>query len=395
MRFSPIACSVLLATVAGIAIDPCQADEPSAGQIETHLKILAQVGPQGAGSAEARNARKWLAVECGVASLPRILDAMDTKNVVAANWVRSVFDEVVERELANPKPQFPMAALQEYAKDGRRQGRARRLVLNLCERIDPAFGPSVVPTLVEDPEFRDDAVAALLKAADADREAGRKERAIETYRKAFRHARESGQVTGAADRLAALGQQANIVAHLGFVVDWYLVGPFDAPEKTGYDLKLPPEENVDLSATYPGQAGTMIGWKKFHAEDRLGQLDLAQAIAPVKEAVAYAYAELESDREQSVQLRCSADDNLSVWLNGQRVFGRGQWLNGTRLDRFVTPVALRSGKNTVLVKVCQGPQHSDPSVGNAWSMQLRFCTDDGAGVPLKSLLPPVEVISGK
>jgi hypothetical protein len=363
---------------------------PSAQEIDAQLKVLAEVGKQGSGSEQARAARKWLAAECDAAALPQILAAMDTKNIVAANWVRSVYEEIVRLELAKGESKFPVEFLRDYVRDARREGRARRLVLDLLNRIEPTFGPSLMPTLVDDVEFRDDAVTALLASADAARDAGKKEEALAMYRKAFQHARESGQVTSSADRLSALGEKTSIVEHLGFIVDWQMIGPFDAPEKTGYDLKLPPEEQVDLAATYAGQAGSKIGWKRVHTEDRMGLIDLAQAIAPAKEAVAYAYAELDSTKEAKVQLRCSADDNLSVWLNGERVFGRPQWLNGTRLDRFVTPVRLRAGKNTVLVKVCQGPQHSDPSVGNAWSMQLRFCTEDGAGVPLKQLLPTVE-----
>jgi hypothetical protein len=90
------------------------------------------------------------------------------------------------------------------------------------------------------------------------------------------------------------------------------------------------------------------------------------------------------------QLRCGADDNGTVWLNGERLFGREQWLNGTRFDRFVVPVRLRSGNNSLLVKVCQGPQHKDPEVPNNWSLQLRFCDVTGTGVGLVSALPPAE-----
>ena len=70
-------------------------------------------------------------------------------------------------------------------------------------------------------------------------------------------------------------------------------------------------------------------------------------------AVGYAYAEIESPSEQKVELRCSADDNLTVWLNGDKVLAREQWLNGTRLDRFVVPVTLAAGTNKLVVKICQ------------------------------------------
>jgi hypothetical protein len=107
----------------------------------------------------------------------------------------------------------------------------------------------------------------------------------------------------------------------------------------------------------------------------------------VKESVGYAYAEIESPSEQRVELRCSADDNLTVWLNGENVLAREQWLNGTRLDRFITPVTLKAGTNRILVKICQGPQHVNPEVPNNWSFQLRFCDATGVAAKFRNLVP--------
>jgi hypothetical protein len=194
------------------------------------------------------------------------------------------------------------------------------------------------------------------------------------------------------------------------VVDWYLLGPFDAPEYSGFSKNFPPEptqersgirENserpgqngalknsatVDLKAEFAGQ-GRTIGWRRHHTIDSFGQLNLMAAIAPVKEAVGYAYSVLIAPHELDIELRCGADDNCTVWLNGQRVLGREQWLNGTRLDRFIVPVRLREGTNQLLVKICQGPQHKDPDVPNNWSLQLRFCDLTGVGLGLVSGLP--------
>ena len=94
-----------------------------------------------------------------------------------------------------------------------------------------------------------------------------------------------------------------------------------------------------------------------------------------------------SPRKQSVQIRCGADDNITIWLNGKRVLRRLQWLNGTRLDRFRTTVTLKKGRNRMLVKVCQGPQHKNPAVPNNWSLQLRICDAGGGGVGVTSGLP--------
>ncbi len=207
----------------------------------------------------------------------------------------------------------------------------------------------------------------------------------------LRSARSSGQVGTAANKLKEVGQEVSVVAHMVFITHWYLLGPFDAPGTTGFELVLPPEKlvvaGVDLEATYVGKAGGRIKWVRHHSSDRLGQSNLIRAIAPVKEAVGYAYTEVISPRKQTVQIRCGADDNLTIWLNGKQVLRRLQWLNGTRLDRFRTTVSLKSGRNRMLVKVCQGPQHKNPAVPNNWSMQLRICDAGGGGVGVKSGLP--------
>lgn len=351
----------------------------AADDVDDQLKVIARTGPQGAGSFDARQARDHLAKQ-GVEILPRLLVAMDTPNLIAANWYRTVYEQIVARELSKPSPQFPLPLLKDYVQNPKRQGNVRRLVLALLDRLEPQFGPALLPALLDDPEFRTEAVAVVLKSGDAALAAGKREAARETYRRAFEHSRQADQVVAAAGKLKSVGEDVSVAGHLGIVVDWHLLGPFDAPGMSGFSRVFPPEENVDLKAAYDGQAGEKIAWKPYHTPDPLGQLDLNQALAATREAAGYAYAEVVSPREHAAQLRCGADDNCTVWLNGKKVFAREQWLNGTRFDRFVAPVNLLAGRNRVLVKICQGPQHVDPAVPNNWSLQLRFCDADGAGV---------------
>jgi hypothetical protein len=361
-------------------------------EIDEQVAVIAKTGPQGTGSAAARAACDFLSTaEPG--SLPRLLAAMETTNPVAANWYRMAYETIVERELAKADPHLPIAEVRAFVVDSKHGGRARRLALSLCDRLDPRTSQTLIPRLLDDPEFRNDAVDAALVAGQRALDAGDSETARAEFHQAFAHSRESNQTVRAADKLVGLGENVDIAAHLGLVVDWWLVGPFDAPQFSGFSREFPPEKHVDLQAQYTGQEGRSIGWLRHRTSDPLGLLNLVQAIAPATEAVGYAYAELISPRDQAVQLRCGADDNCAVWLNGQKVFGREQWLNGTRLDRFTTPVQLRKGQNVVLVKICQGPQHKDPQVSNNWSLQLRFCDESGAGVPFRSALPePVEVV---
>jgi hypothetical protein len=371
-----------LGAVALLPLRIAAADDTVAAEIA----VIARVGPQGAGSPEARLARDELA-QRGIEILPQLLTAMNTSNVVAANWYRTVYEEIVARALERSETDWPIAFLKEYVSDDRISGRPRTLVLTLLDRLEPAYRAQWLPTRLDDPHFRSDAVAAVLDAGEQALRDRQEDRAKAEFRRAFDHALDSAQVTQAAEKLKSLGEQADVHAHLGLITNWWLVGPFDAPEKTGFAAKFAPESKVDLAATYTGQAGQKIGWIKHQTTDVLGLVDLNRALGPTREAVGYAYAEIEVASEQAAHLRCGADDNCSVWLNGRQVFAREQWLNGTRFDRFITPITLVAGRNTLLVKVCQGPQHKDPEVSNNWSLQLRLCDPQGRGVAFKTVVP--------
>jgi len=374
----------LLLALAGLSAAAAAEDRA----IEEHLAAIARVGQQGQNSAEARRACDALSGQ-GADLLPRLLVGMDTPNVIVANWYRTVFDQIADRELARPKPSFPRDALKKFATDPRRQGRSRRLALELIDRVEPEFGRQFLPGLLDDPEFRADAVDLALAAGEKAKTRGDSADAVAEFRRAFDHARESGQITAAAGKLAELGQKVDVPRQMGLVTSWMLLGPFDAPGTSGFDQVFPPEKGVDLQARYRMQDGMEHGWQPHHAEHILGDVNLIGVWGPIGEAVGYAYTELDSPREQTAELRCSADDNLTVWLNGEKVQSRLMWLNGSRLDRFRTPVTLRAGKNRLLVKICQGPHHRDPDVPNDWKFVLRFCDPAGAGLALEPSLKPL------
>jgi hypothetical protein len=358
-------------------------DDPAVAE---QLTVIARAGPLGSGSTEARAARDALARR-GLEILPQLFVAMDTRNVVAANWVRTVFDEIVSREAERGGARWPRSFLEQYAADSRRAGRPRRLALAMVERCEPGFTAGWIPGRLGDPEFGYEAVAHALSTGEKALREKDTEQAKREFRKAFDFARDAVQVAQAATRLKALDITVDPVKHLGLVTDWRIVGPFDAPEKSGFARVFEPEQRVDLAATYPGKEGKPIGWIRHQATDKLGQVNLIDALGTTREAVAYAYAEIEVPQGQAAELRCGADDNCTVWLNSRKIFGRDQWLNGTRFDRFSMPITLSAGRNTLLVKVCQGPQHRDPEVPNNWSLQLRLCDDQGRGIEFQTLSP--------
>ena len=57
--------------------------------------------------------------------------------------------------------------------------------------------------------------------------------------------------------------------------------------------------------------------------------------------MAYAYTAFACRPRREVEFRGAADDNFTVWVNGQRVFGFEEYRNGVRLDRHRFPVKLK------------------------------------------------------
>jgi hypothetical protein len=171
-----------------------------------------------------------------------------------------------------------------------------------------------------------------------------------------------------------------------------VIGPFDGKGQKGYHLSYPPEKKVDLNAELEGQRGK-VRWKRYAVPEVpptvssrhvvLVDLRLKEALGDADDAVAYAWTAFAVPEAREVEFRGSADDNFTVWVNGERAFGFEEWRNGVRHDRHRFRVQLRQGVNTVLVKVCQTPA---PNPEPNWEFFLRAVDDTGKGISMRPAL---------
>ena len=146
---------------------------------------------------------------------------------------------------------------------------------------------------------------------------------------------------------------------------------------------------MDLAASYKGK-GKAVGWKRYHSPEttegaHVALVNLREPLGDAVDAVAYAHTAFEADEAREVEFRGAADDNLTIWVNGQRAFGFEEYRNGVRFDRHRFRVRLRAGVNTVLLKVCQAPAdpaHPEPN----WEFLLRICDSTGKGLVFPSAL---------
>jgi hypothetical protein len=357
-------------------------------QISQDLAVLAN---QRTPAAERRAAWDRLA-QSGPETLIPLLTSMRDADTTTSNWLRTAYDRVVERQQMQRAP-LPVADLLKFARDARQPGRARRLALETVEEAQPGTAARLYPDWLDDPEFRFDAVGVTLTEARDLLKRGDRSGAEPVLRKALAAARDVQQARAAAAGLEQLGVKVSVGAHLGFLMDWYLLGPFDGGGQKGYHLSYPPEQRIDLGAEVAGQGGKKLHWVRYRAQEpahnsgarhqALVNLREKDALGDADDAVAFAFTEFTVAKGGMVEFRGAADDNFTVWINGAKRFGFEEWRNGVRHDRHRFTAQLKEGKNTVLVKICQTPA---PNPEPNWEFFLRVVDASGKGIALTSAL---------
>ena len=340
------------------------------------LAKLRAVGPQAAGYAEAVAAAKN-ASRAPADQLPAILLAMDGVNPVAENWLRGVAESVAQRATANGG-KLPQAKLETFLLETKHSPRARRLSYELIAAVDPTAESRIIPKLLNDPsvELRRDAVAQVLTDA-AKLSAEDKEAAIKKYEVAFFHSRDLDQIKEASAKLRDAGQQVDLATHMGYLMNWKLIGPFDNIDDKGWDAAYPPEAEIDLAAEYDGQKGK-VKWIDHTTADDYGSVDLNKIQGNHKGAITYAYAELIADKAQPCELRLGCINANKVWLNGKLLTANHVYHANTSVDQYIAAGTLQKGKNAILLKVCQNEQTE--AWAQNWQFQLRVCDAVGTAI---------------
>ena len=342
------------------------------------LEKVRSVGAKGQGHREAVAAVKVVS-QADLPKLTQILAAMDGSNLYAENWLRGAAEAVAQRAIEDGH-KLPVPELEKFLADANHSPRGRRLAFELIASVDPSAESRLIPGLLDDPslELRRDAVAQLLAQADKEK-ATDKEAALPKYRKAFDSSRDLDQIKTAAAKLKEYGETADIAGHMGYVMSWRLIGPFDNVEDIGWDTAYQPESSVDLNATMAGQKGS-VAWTSHTTADPYGRVDIAKAIGIHKGAVAYAYAELLVDEPQACELRLGSPNANKIWLNGELLSANHVYHAGDKIDQYIGRGKLVAGKNMILVKICQNEQKEEWA--QKWGFQLRVC--DSIGSPILS-----------
>ena len=346
-------------------------------QADQWIDAIRMVGKEGQGNAEAREAVRELNRQSVDAVIP-ILNGMKGASPLVQNWLRSAVEVIVDRSRQEAVP-LPMMPLTDFLLDESNDARARSLAFELIENNDSRAGEMLLRGMLND-SSNDLRRLAVQQWIDAGREilSDQPSTSKVIFRQALQYARDIEQIRLLADELEKMDQPVHIPHMLGFITDWRVIGPFHNLDRSGFDTVFPPERALDFGATYAGKSGD-VSWSVLESDDRFGMVDVNKAYPGLlKEVTAYAHHAFYSDTDRTAQLRLGCKNAWKIWFNGELLFGRDEYHRMAKVDQYMLDVQLKTGKNDILIKLCQNEQLENWTV--EWEFQLRVCDKSGKAI---------------
>lgn len=362
-----IVCVVgLLLTTMALAQDPLQSLGKSAKDSKLSTTIMQQLLD-----------RKDL-------SVADVLMAMKSQNDIAKNYYLSLAQAVADRN-----PPQSVEQCQRFIEQLDQDPTGRYWAFSYVTTYEPALREKLLESMIDDPsqELRFEAVELQLKRLESDASASTETKQTE-YSKLLQAARLPEQVQAIAKKLNDLGKKVNLLQHFGFMSQWQAVGPFDNSGQAGFNVDYAPEKDyiagkLDFrklnGLKYDGKEPGLT-WKQVETSADDGKIDLNAAFASAKGAIVYAIGNFQSAAGGPAEIRIGSHNAVKVWVNGQPVIAREVYHAGGQIDQYVAPIQLKSGSNSILLKVCQNEQTEQWA--QSWYFQIRVSDSTG-----QALLP--------
>jgi hypothetical protein len=137
-----------------------------------------------------------------------------------------------------------------------------------------------------------------------------------------------------------------------FLMDWWIIGPFDNPDQKGLQVVYPPEKEFDTDKTYHGRKNRSVTWKRYNNEFS-GYIDLAKLYGELSDSgVAYARQTIEVTKDTDLRIGVGSNDGVRLWINGKLLLDK-KVARKAEPNQDVLTVPLKKGKNTILLKIDQ------------------------------------------
>ncbi|HEY4105409.1 MAG TPA: DUF3857 domain-containing protein, partial [Polyangiaceae bacterium] len=176
-----------------------------------------------------------------------------------------------------------------------------------------------------------------------------------------------------ASTLAALGRarrgdlkaSRDAIRALGYVDQWFVVGPFDNEGKSGLDTASGPEPEL-TSAIVPGKAYTgkerPVRYRPIPAVFPYGYLDAGSLVRPEAKVCVFATTFVSAQKaKRKLSVWAGAGGSFKLFWNGDLVLGDSAYRSHD-YDRSGTQVELEPGPNELTIKLCGDDQSPVGSV---------------------------------
>lgn len=366
--FMPIARLAAFGAFLAFAMNPSVRAETTADQLEILRTI--QAGDE-AGQRTAAAATRALAQAKDI-ELVEVLDAMLGATPIGKNWLLGLANELHDASDTSTNKN-----LESFLADTAKDPEARYTVFRWLTDADPKRRTQMLETMLTDPsmEIRYDAIAQALNGSEV--------LEPDRLRELLDAARHPEHIATIIDRLDKAGVSVDQAQHMGFVIRWNLIGPFDNIGSDKFDVAYPVE--VDwlqgtLATKYAGKNGE-VTWFEGSTDKKDGQMDLATFFNKEKGCIVYAETQIDVPSDLDCEVRVGCINAQKVWVNGELLIANEVYHTGMQIDQYAAPVRLKAGKNRVLVKVCQNEQTQ--AWAQDYSFQLRFCDATGKAITTK------------
>ncbi|MCK4401430.1 DUF3857 domain-containing protein [bacterium] len=162
----------------------------------------------------------------------------------------------------------------------------------------------------------------------------------------------------------------SLCAKLGFIQNWFAIGPFDNDGKTGFDRKYQPETEIKISSEYQGK-DRKVKWRHINIESPSGFIDLGAIFRPNKNTCGYLLTFVKSNKKREVVFRMGHDDAIKIWVNNSLVFSDNNY-HSVRFDQSHARVFFNKGWNKILIKLCQKQEK--------WGLLFRITSPNGSRI---------------
>jgi len=177
----------------------------------------------------------------------------------------------------------------------------------------------------------------------------------------------------------ALGDLERRLAAENFILDWWVIGPFEDPEDKRLVTEQPPEREIDLSAKYEGAGGKTVRWSRLTGSDsdedrRIAEVERAigyrfhDTLEPDEHVSIYALTFVHVDEKTPVRLLIGSDDSVRCWINDELVWSN-PCIRGLSPNQDYVAATLQAGWNKVLLKVANNE--------GAWGFFFQIVDMDG------------------